>query len=70
MRAGLHDPVLSTPPSLTLQKQEIRVKGRKVREVEGHYELRESEATYNTYSTPENGPLSVENTFYLGGLSE
>jgi len=41
-----------------------------VREVEGHYELRESEATYNTYFTPENGPLSVENTFYLGGLSE
>lgn len=58
-------PVPDAPPKL-----EVRVKGRKVREREGHYELREPAVTYKAYFTPENGPLSVENMFYFGELAE
>ena len=53
-----------------LQKLEIQTKGRRVRERDDHYELREPEAAYNGLFTPENGLLSVENRFFWNELSD
>lgn len=43
-----------------------RVKGRNVKEIGRHYELKEQETAYNTHFGPENVRLSPENMFYLG----
>jgi putative transposase len=53
-----------------LQKLQIRAKGRKVREGDDRYELREPGVAYNTLFTPENGLLRIENGFYWNELSE
>jgi putative transposase len=53
-----------------LHKLEIRAKGRKVREGDGRYELREPGAAYSNLFAPENGLLSVENVFYWNELFE
>ena len=45
-------------------------KGRKVREGDDRYELREPGAAYNALFTPENGLLRVENGFYWNELFE
>ncbi len=47
-----------------LEKLQVRAKGRKVREGDDRYELRESQAAYNAHFTPENGLLRIENGFY------
>jgi len=47
-----------------LEKLQVRAKGRKVREGDDLYELREPRSAYNAHFTPENGPLRVENGFY------
>jgi hypothetical protein len=47
-----------------LEKLQARAKGRKVREREDRYELRESQAAYNAHSTSENVHLRIENGFY------
>jgi hypothetical protein len=39
--------------------------GRKVREVGGHYELREQGAAYNAHFAPKKVLLSTENTYCL-----
>ena len=53
-----------------LHKLEIRAKGRKVREGDDRYELREPGAAYNALFTPENGLLRVEKVFYWNELFE
>ena len=53
-----------------LHKLEIRAKGRKVREGDDRYELREPGAAYNALFTPENGLLGVENGCYWNELFE
>jgi len=46
-------------------KLQARPMGRKVREVGGHYELREQGAAYNAHFAPEKVLLNTENTYYL-----
>jgi putative transposase len=46
-------------------KLQARQMGRKVREVGGHYELREQGAAYNAHFAPEKVLLSTENTYCL-----
>ena len=47
-----------------LEKLQVRAKGRKVREGDDRYELREREAAYNAHFPCENGLLRIENGFY------
>ena len=47
-----------------LEKLQVRAKGRKVREGDDRYELREREAAYNAHFPRENGLLRIENEFY------
>ena len=47
-----------------LEKLQVRAKGRKVREGDDRYELREREAAYNAHFPRENGLLRIENGFY------
>jgi len=47
------------------KKLQARQMGRKVREVGGHYELREQGAAYNAHLAPEKVLLSTENAYYL-----
>ena len=51
-----------------LQKLQIQAKGRKVREGDDRYELREPGVAYNAVFTPENGHLRIENGFYWNEL--
>ncbi len=48
------------------EKLNLRVKGRKVTKSTDHYQLREPSPAYNAHFRGENGPLSIENRFYLG----
>jgi len=50
-----------------LEKLQVRAKGRKVREGDDRYELREPQAAYNAHFTLENGLLRIENGFYWDG---
>jgi len=52
-----------------LQKLEIRAKGRKLREGDDYFELREPGAAYTDRFTPENELLRIENGFYWNELS-
>ena len=47
------------------KKLETRAKGRKIREVSTHHELREPRSAYNAHFGSENEVLSTNNTFYL-----
>ena len=47
------------------KKLELRAKGRKIREVSTHHELREPRSAYNAHFGSENEALSTNNTFYL-----
>ena len=47
------------------ERLQARQMGRKVREVNDHYELREQGAAYNAHFAPEKVLLSAENTYYL-----
>ena len=47
-----------------LAKLQVRAKGRKVREGEDCYELREPRETYNADFAPENGLLGIENGYF------
>jgi len=51
---------------LTKQKLGIKVKGRHVIGGAGGYQLMESAAPYKVDSDPENGLLSLENTYIRG----
>ena len=47
------------------ERLQARQMGRKVREVNDHYELREQRAAYNAHFAPEKVLLSAENTYHL-----
>ena len=47
------------------EKLQARQMGRKVRDVNDHYELREQGAAYNAHFAPEKVPLSAGNTYCL-----
>ena len=47
------------------ERLQARQMGRKVQEVNDHYELREQRAAYNAHLAPEKVLLSTKNTCYL-----
>ena len=48
------------------EQLQLRLTGRKVKDIGRHYELREEETTYNTLFVPENACLSAENMYFWG----
>jgi len=51
-------------PSRQKERLGIRTKGRKIFRNNGAYELREPVAPYKDVFDPENGVLSLENTYF------
>jgi len=51
-------------PSRQKERLGIRAKGRKIFRNNGAYELREPVAPYKDVFDPENGVLSLENTYF------